>query len=79
MRTKPLFPSPSPSSRLPRVVFIVWGITGLDYDEIGDTVENVRKGVVLSVGLGALYLAIVTTVLGWWRPAIHEPRKVGGG
>jgi membrane protease YdiL (CAAX protease family) len=61
------------------VVFIVWGITGLDYDEIGDTVENVRKGIVLSVGLGALYLAIVTTVLGWWKPAIHEPRKVGGG
>jgi membrane protease YdiL (CAAX protease family) len=61
------------------VVFLVWGITGLDYDEIGDTVENVRKGVVLSVGLGALYLAIVTTVLGWWRPAIHEPRRVGEG
>lgn len=61
------------------VVFIVWAATGLDYDDIGDTVENVQKGIVLSVGLGAVYLATVTSVLGWWKPAIHEPRRVGSG
>ncbi len=59
------------------VVFAVWGLTGLDYDEVGDTVENVRKGVVLSVGLGAVYLIVVTTFLGWWKPAMNEPRRVG--
>jgi membrane protease YdiL (CAAX protease family) len=59
------------------VVFSVWAAVGMDYDEVGDTVENVREGVVLAVGLGAVYLVIVTTVLGWWKPAIHEPRKVG--
>jgi len=42
-------------------------------------VENVRKGVVLAVGLGAIYLIVVTTAFGWWKPAIHEPRKAGGG
>ena len=61
------------------VVFTVWGVTGLKYDEVGDTVENVQKGVVLSIGLGAIYLVIVTTVLGWWKRVIREPRKVGGG
>jgi membrane protease YdiL (CAAX protease family) len=61
------------------VVFVVWAATGLDYDEVGDTVENVKKGVVLAVGLGAVYLVIVTSVLGWWKPAILEPRKVGRG
>ncbi len=61
------------------VVFAVWGITGLEYDTVGDTVENVQKGIVLSVSLGAVYLIIVTTALGWWRPAIFEPRKVGRG
>jgi len=61
------------------VVFVVWAATGLDYDEVGDTVENVKKGIVLAVGVGAVYLVIVTSVLGWWKPAIHEPRKVGGG
>ncbi len=61
------------------VVFIVWAVTGLDYDDVGDSIENVQKGVVLAVGLGSIYLAIVTSVLGWWKPAIHEPRRVGSG
>jgi membrane protease YdiL (CAAX protease family) len=61
------------------VVFSVWAITGLKYDEVGDTVENVRKGVVLAIGLGAIYLVVVTTAFGWWKPAMREPRRVGGG
>ena len=39
----------------------------------------VRTGIVLAIGLGVVYLVVVTTVLGWWKPAIHEPRRVGGG
>lgn len=61
------------------VVFTVWAITGLKYDEVGDTVENVQKGIVLSIALGSLYLVVITTVFGWWKPAIHEPRRVGSG
>jgi uncharacterized protein len=61
------------------VVFTVWAATGLKYDTVGDTLENVQKGVVLSISLGAVYLAVVTTALGWWRPAVREPRKVGSG
>ena len=49
-----------------------------EYDEVGDTVENVREGIVLAVALGAVYLVIVTTVLGWWKPAIREERRVEG-
>ena len=59
------------------VVFSVWAAVGMEYDEVGDTVENVREGIVLAVALGAVYLVIVTTVLGWWKPAIREPRRVG--
>jgi hypothetical protein len=59
------------------VVFSVWAVTGLKYDEVGDTVENVQTGVALAIGLGAIYLVIVTTAFGWWRPAIMEPRRVG--
>jgi uncharacterized protein len=61
------------------VVFAVWAATGLKYDEVGDTVENVRKGVVLAIGLGTVYLAVITTAFGWWKPALSEPRRVGGG
>jgi membrane protease YdiL (CAAX protease family) len=59
------------------VVFSVWVVTGLDYDEIGDTVGNVRSGVTVPIGLGAIFLLVVVTTLGWWRPSLHEPRRVG--
>lgn len=59
------------------VVFGVWVAVGMEYDDIGDTIESVQKGVVLAIGLGAVYLVAVTSVLGWWKPAIHEPRRVG--
>ena len=61
------------------VVFSVWVGFGLDYDDIGDTLETVQRGIVLAIGLGTAYLVVVTTVLGWWKPAIDEPRRVGGG
>jgi uncharacterized protein len=57
------------------VVFAVWGATGMKYDEVGDSVENVRKAVTLAMALGAVYLVIVTSVLGWWKPALREPRR----
>lgn len=61
------------------VVFAVWTVGGLDYDEIGDTVEDVRTGIALAVGLGAVYLVVVATALGWWKPALREPRRAGHG
>jgi membrane protease YdiL (CAAX protease family) len=61
------------------VVFPVWIINDLRYDDVGNTVETVRQGIVLAIGLGVVYLVIVTTVLGWWKPAMREPRRVGGG
>lgn len=59
------------------VVFTVWVVVDVDYDTVSDTVENVRSGIVLAIGLGAAYLAVVTTALGWWRPALREPHRAG--
>ena len=59
------------------VVFTVWAATGLHYNTVGDTVSNVQKGITLAVGLGTIYLLIVTTALGWWKPAMREPRRAG--
>lgn len=59
------------------VVFTAWAVTGLQYDAVDDSVENVRNGITIAVGLGAVYLALATTFLGWWRPAMREPRRVG--
>lgn len=57
------------------VVFSVWLAVGLEYDEVGDTIDNVRKGITLSMACGTVYLAIVITLLGWWKPSLREPRR----
>jgi membrane protease YdiL (CAAX protease family) len=61
------------------VVFAAWGVTGIKYDEIGDTVDNVRKAVTLSMALGAVYVVVITSLLGWWKPALREPRRARHG
>ena len=57
------------------VVFTVWIIAGVDYDEVGDTVDNVRNVIAMSMIVGAVYVAVVTSVLGWWKPSLREPRR----
>ncbi len=57
------------------VVFTVWIIAGVDYDEVGDTVDNVRNVIAMSMIVGAVYVAVVTSVLGWWKPSMREPRR----
>ena len=61
------------------VVFGVWVTVGLKYDEVGDTVDNVRKGISLSMALGAIFVVVVTSLLGWWKPALREPRRATHG
>jgi len=46
-----------------------------DYGDVVKTAENTRDGVFLPVLVASAYLTIVTTALGWWRPAIFEPRR----
>ncbi|WP_457205370.1 hypothetical protein [Nocardioides sp. P5_C9_2] len=54
------------------IVGLTWTVVGLDYDAVGDTTTTVVEGIVVPVGLGSVFLAAVTTYLGWWGPAIHE-------
>jgi uncharacterized protein len=58
------------------VVFAVWIAADIDYDTIGDSVENVRKAVTLAMACGLVYLVIVVSALGWWRPSLREARRV---
>lgn len=59
------------------VVFTVWAVTDTDYDTIGDSVENVRNAVTIAMACGVVYIVIVTSILGWWKPTLREARKVG--
>lgn len=47
-------------------------IVGIDYDAIGESTHNVIWGVVIPVAVGSLVLAVLTSVLGWWRPVLRE-------
>lgn len=54
------------------IVVAIWSVLGLDYDEVGTTTTTVLEGIVIPVAAGAVFLAAVTSYLGWWGPAIRE-------
>jgi membrane protease YdiL (CAAX protease family) len=54
------------------IVAITWVIVDLDYDTVGDSTSNIVRGIVLPVALASIFVALVTSYLGWWGPAIHE-------
>jgi hypothetical protein len=54
------------------IVAIAWAVTGTDYETVGDTTSNVIQGIVVPVALGSVFVAAMTSYLGWWGPAIHE-------
>ena len=65
------------------IVGITWAVVGLNYDEVGDSTSTVVKGIVIPIVLGGVFLAGVTSYLGWWRPGpprghARSPVAVGG-
>ena len=58
------------------IVAGLWAVLGLDYETVADTSGNIVKGIIVPIGLGAVYLIGLTSWLGWWKPAIREERRV---
>lgn len=54
------------------VVVVLQKTSGIGYTEFGDSPSNLWRGAVVSLVVGAVVLAVVTTWLGWWRPALRE-------
>ena len=52
-------------------------ITARDFDfgDVAANASNTRNGIVLPILAASIYLTIVTTVLGWWRPALYESKR----
>ena len=46
-----------------------------DFGDVVTSAEHTRDGVFLPVLCASIYLTVVTTMLGWWRPALFEPRR----
>lgn len=57
------------------IVAITWVVVGIDYNTVGDSTSNVVKGIVLPVALASAFMAVATSYLGWWQPAIHEEMR----
>ncbi|WP_052357578.1 CPBP family intramembrane glutamic endopeptidase [Leifsonia aquatica] len=57
------------------IVTVVGALSGVGYDHIGDSAETLFRGAALFLAIGAVYLVIVTTVLGWWRSALFETER----
>ena len=57
------------------VVFGVQKLTGVPYTELGKSGTNLFLGAGLSLIVSAILLAITTTLLGWWRPALFDRHR----
>ena len=54
------------------VVFVVQQLSGVPYTEFGRDGVTLFLGAGLSLIVGAALLAITTSLLGWWRPALFD-------
>ncbi|GAB3586583.1 hypothetical protein GCM10027406_36950 [Leifsonia lichenia] len=57
------------------VIFLVTKLMGVPYTRIGASAEETWKGAVVDLAVAAVLLAITTSLLGWWRPAIFERKR----
>lgn len=57
------------------VILAVSLLSGVPFPDIGTTAENTWRGAVMDLAVGGAMLAIIATVLGWWRPALFERKR----
>lgn len=57
------------------VIYLVTKLGGVSYIEIGKSAETTWRGAVLDLAVAAVLLAITTSLLGWWRPALSERKR----
>ena len=59
------------------VVAVVWRVNRVDYLHLVDDRRTAVRSIVVPIGLGALLLAVATTVLGWWHPVLFDDGRTG--
>lgn len=57
------------------VIVVVTLLSGVPFPEIGTSADSTWRGAVLDLAAGAVFLVVVASVLGWWRPALRERRR----
>lgn len=59
------------------VVALIWRRNGVRYDALAESRDSVIRGIVVPMGVGSVLLAVVTSVLGWWGPALTQSPRSG--
>lgn len=57
------------------LVVALQAISGIPYTDIGDNAHNLFFGVDISLIVGAVVVAAVTTWFGWWGPVLHDRHR----
>lgn len=57
------------------IITIVTLLGGVKYTDLTASTGNLLLVGVLPLAVGAVYLVIVASLLGWWRPALHEKQR----
>ncbi|SFR85841.1 hypothetical protein SAMN04487846_0021 [Microbacterium sp. cf046] len=57
------------------VIFTVTKLSGVQFTDIGKSADFTWRGAVLDLAVAAVLLAITTSLLGWWRPALFDRKR----
>lgn len=57
------------------VILSVSLLSGVPFPEVGTSADSTWRGAVMDLAAGAALLIIITSVLGWWRPALFEQHR----
>ena len=61
------------------IFFVVWVINDVDYMHLGETVDSAKRHYAIPTLLGSLFVAVVVTAKGWWRPLLFDDQGSGPG
>ncbi len=54
------------------IVVVLWAVNDVDYATVQDSTDLMIKGIIIPIGLGSLFLILLTSWWGWWSPAMRE-------
>lgn len=54
------------------IILPIQKLSGIPYQDFGASADNLYRSAIISMAAGAIALIIVTSLLGWWRPALYD-------
>ncbi|KTD85573.1 CPBP family intramembrane glutamic endopeptidase [Paenibacillus etheri] len=54
------------------IILPIQKLSGIPYQDFGASADNLYRSAIMSMTAGAVALIIVTSLLGWWQPALFD-------